>query len=95
MQRFRMIIVPAIVPSIISAWSVNLGNGIRVAMVAELVGATSGVGFQLLKSQSIYDMSGAIAWTLLLVVYLLLLQGGLALVEKRLLQWRVGEERDV
>ena len=93
-QRFRMIIIPAIVPSIISAWSVNLGNGIRVAMVAELVGATSGVGFQLLRSQSIYDMSGAIAWTLLLVCYLLLLQGILALIEAKLLHWRVGENQN-
>lgn len=93
-QRFRMIIIPAIVPSIISAWSVNLGNGIRVAMVAELVGATSGVGFQLLRSQSIYDMSGAIAWTLLLVCYLLLLQGILAIIEARLLHWRVGENQN-
>ncbi|MGH3383002.1 MAG: ABC transporter permease [Nocardioidaceae bacterium] len=94
-QRFRMIIVPAIVPSILSAWSVNLGNGIRVAMVAELVGATSGVGFQLLRSQSIYDMSGAIAWTLLLVCYLLLLQGILALIEAKLLNWRAGESQNV
>lgn len=93
-QRFRMIIIPAIIPSIISAWSVNLGNGIRVAMVAELVGATSGVGFQLLRSQSIYDMSGAIAWTLLLVCYLLILQGILALIEARLLHWRVGENQN-
>lgn len=87
-QRFRYVVLPAIVPSVIGSWVVNLGNGIRIAMVAELVGATSGVGFRLLQSQSVYNMAGAIAWTLLLVAFLLLLQGGLAMIEGRLLHWR-------
>lgn len=90
-QKFRMIVLPAIVPAVVGAWVVNLGNGIRIAMVAELVGATSGVGFRLLQTQSVYNMAGAIAWTLLLVAYLLLLQGALSMIENRLLHWRQKE----
>ena len=44
-QRFRMITIPAIVPEVMSSWVVNLGAGVRVAMVAELIGSTAGVGF--------------------------------------------------
>ena len=41
---FRFLIVPTIVPGILTAWKVNLGNAARVVVVAELVGATGGVG---------------------------------------------------
>ena len=48
---FRVLIVPTIVPGILTAWKVNLGNAARVVVVAELVGATGGVGYQLLKTE--------------------------------------------
>ncbi|TAM88693.1 MAG: ABC transporter permease subunit [Candidimonas sp.] len=88
LQRFRMVVLPAIVPEILSAWTVNLGNGVRVAVVAELMGSTVGVGFQLLQAQSVFNMAGAIAWTLSLVALLLLYQGIIILAEHRLLAWR-------
>ncbi|MEU7835728.1 MULTISPECIES: ABC transporter permease subunit [unclassified Nonomuraea] len=87
-QRFRLIVWPAVIPAMLSAWEVNLGTAIRVVVVAELVGATTGVGYELLNSQSIFDMAGAIAWTLLLVVVLMILQAVRGLAESRLLAWR-------
>lgn len=93
LQRFRMVIVPAIVPDIMSAWTVNLGNGVRVAVVAELIGSTVGVGFQLLQAQSVFDMAGAMAWTLSLVALLFVYQGIIGLAERRLLAWRPKGER--
>ena len=71
---FRVLIVPTIVPGIITAFKVNLGNAARVVVVAELVGATGGVGYQLLLQQQLFDMAGAIAWTLQLVLFVLVMQ---------------------
>ena len=88
LQQFRMIIIPSIIPEVISSWSVNLGAGVRVAMVAELIGSTLGVGFQLLNSQAVFDMAGAIAWTLSLVMLLSIFQGMISFAESRLLSWR-------
>ena len=68
---FRFLIVPTIVPGILTAWKVNLGNAARVVVVAELVGATGGVGYQLLRQQQLFDMAGAMAWTLQLVLFVL------------------------
>ena len=73
---FRVLIVPTIVPGILTAWKVNLGNAARVVVVAELVGATGGVGYQLLRQQQLFDMAGAIAWTLQLVLFVLVVQTG-------------------
>ena len=88
MQRFKMIIIPAIIPEVISSWVVNIGQGVRIAMIAELIGSTLGVGFQLLNSQAVFDMAGAIAWTLSLVMLLGIFQGILSIIEGHLLGWR-------
>jgi NitT/TauT family transport system permease protein len=91
-QQFRYVVLPSIIPTIMSAWSVNLGNGVRAVVVAELVGATIGVGNQLLLAQSLFNMADAMAWTLLLVGLLLIFQQVLTVIESRLLSWRpIGE----
>ena len=71
---FRVLIVPTIVPGILTAWKVNLGNAARVVVVAELVGATGGVGYELLRQQQLFDMAGALAWTIQLVLFVLVVQ---------------------
>jgi ABC-type nitrate/sulfonate/bicarbonate transport system permease component len=90
---FRVLILPTIVPGILTAWKVNLGNAARVVVVAELVGATGGVGYQLLRQQQLFDMAGAIAWTLQLVIFVLAVQQTIVMVENWLLRYRPVAER--
>ncbi len=92
-KLFRVLIVPTIVPGILTAWKVNLGNASRVVVVAELVGATGGVGYQLLLQQQLFDMAGAIAWTLQLVLFVLVVQTILVGIEYWLLRYRPVSER--
>lgn len=87
-QLFTKLILPGIVPAILTSWKINVGYGTRVAMVAELVGATTGVGYQLLSSQELFDMPGAIAWTLMLITFLLISQTSLNKAESWLLRYR-------
>jgi NitT/TauT family transport system permease protein len=90
---FRVLILPTIVPGILTAWKVNLGNAARVVVVAELVGASGGVGYQLLRQQQLFDMAGAIAWTLQLVLFVLVAQQSIVAVENWLLRYRPVSER--
>ncbi len=92
-KLFRIMIVPAILPDILTAWKVNLGNAARVVVVAELVGATGGVGYQLLQQQQNFDMAGALAWTLQLVFFVLLVQAILTLIETVAFRYRATSER--
>jgi NitT/TauT family transport system permease protein len=88
MQYIRKLILPAITPNILTTWKVNLGLAIRVVTVAELVGTLTGIGYALnfaLGQQSIREIT---AWTIVLVVSLLALQGVVYMFEKRLLRWR-------
>jgi NitT/TauT family transport system permease protein len=90
---FRFLIVPTIVPGILTAWKVNLGNAARVVVVAELVGATGGVGYQLLRQQQLFDMAGAMAWTLQLVLFVLVVQQTINAIETWALRYRAVSER--
>jgi len=90
---FRFLIVPTILPGILTAWKVNLGNAARVVVVAELVGATGGVGYQLLRQQQLFDMAGAMAWTLQLVLFVLVVQQTINAIETWALRYRAVSER--
>jgi NitT/TauT family transport system permease protein len=92
-KMLRVMILPSILPDILTAWKVNLGNASRVVVVAELVGATGGVGYELLQQQQIFDMAGALAWTLQLVFFVLVTQRIIALIEARAFRYRAVSER--
>ena len=90
---FRTLILPTVVPGMLTAWKVNLGNAARVVVVAELVGATGGIGYQLLQHQQMFDMAGALAWTLVLVAFVLIVQQAIVRIEGWLLAYRPTAER--
>jgi NitT/TauT family transport system permease protein len=92
-KMLRVMILPAILPDILTAWKVNLGNASRVVVVAELVGATGGVGYELLQQQQVFDMAGALAWTLQLVFFVLIAQRIIAFIETRAFRYRAVSER--
>ena len=94
-KMFRAMVLPAILPDIMTAWKVNLGNASRVVVVAELVGATGGVGYELLMQQQQFDMAGALAWTLQLVFFVLVSQQIIALIEARVFRYRAFSERSM
>lgn len=92
---FRTLVLPTVVPGILTAWKVNLGNASRVVVVAELVGATSGIGYQLLLMQQLFNMAGALAWTLMLVLFVLVVQRLIMLIEDHVLAYRAAAERGI
>lgn len=92
-QLFRLLILPSLIPDLLTAWKVNIGNSTRVAIVAELVGATVGVGYQLSSAQAFFDMPMALAWTMVLVIFVIVMQNIIVRVEQKLLSWRPKAER--
>jgi NitT/TauT family transport system permease protein len=94
-KMFRTMILPSILPEILTAWKVNLGNASRVVVVAELVGATGGVGYELLQQQQLFDMAGALAWTLQLVFFVLIVQEILTWIENYAFRYRAVSEHSL
>ncbi len=95
MILFRAMILPSVLPEVITAWKVNLGNASRVVVVAELVGATGGVGYQLMQQQQVFDMAGALAWTLQLVFFVLVVQQVLTWIENYAFRYRAVSEHSL
>jgi ABC-type nitrate/sulfonate/bicarbonate transport system permease component len=91
-QLFAKLILPGMIPAVLTAWKVNLGLAARVVIVAELVGATRGVGNKLLLAQELFEMPKAIAWTLVLVTFLLITQLTILALENKLLRWRPAKQ---
>ncbi|ESR26861.1 ABC transporter permease [Lutibaculum baratangense] len=95
MKFYKVMVLPSVLPEILTAWKVNLGNASRVVVVAELVGSSGGVGYQLLQQQQLFDMTGALAWTLQLVFFVLLFQWILTLIETAAFRYRAVSERNL
>ena len=87
-QYFTKLMLPAILPILITSWKINLSLAIRVVTIAELVGAVTGIGHQLAVAQELFSVADVFAWTLVLVALLFVLEGVVARVERRLLRWR-------
>lgn len=88
LQFFIKLMLPAIVPSIVTSWKINLSLAIRVVTIAELVGAVTGIGHQLAVAQELFSVADVFAWTLVLVALLFLLEALVIRIESRLLRWR-------
>ena len=89
LQFFRKLMLPAIIPGMLTSWKINLSLAIRVVTIAELVGAVTGIGHQLAVAQELFSVADVFAWTLVLVVLLFLLEALVSRVEHRVLRWRM------
>jgi NitT/TauT family transport system permease protein len=87
-QFFAKLILPATVPAILTSWKVNLSLSIRVVTMAELVGATSGIGYALMQANETFSVADVFAWTVVLVVILMVANIGVTRLERRMLVWR-------
>lgn len=87
-EYVRKLVLPFITPDIVAVSKSNVGYAARVVVVAELVGAATGIGKQMLIAQSQFEVTKIFAWTFILVTIMLLLQGVLVAVEKTQLTWR-------
>jgi NitT/TauT family transport system permease protein len=87
-QFFTKLILPATVPAILTSWKVNLSLAIRVVTMAELVGATSGIGYALMQANETFSVADVFAWTVVLVLILMSAQIAVTRIERRLLVWR-------
>ncbi|MEV0582413.1 ABC transporter permease [Nonomuraea sp. NPDC050310] len=86
-QRLTKVILPAAAPKIFAGLRVSLSLALILMVISELVGATDGIGFQLLTAQRNFDLASVWGLVILLGVLGLLLNGLFLLVERRLLAW--------
>lgn len=84
----RLLIVPAATPFIFTGLRVALSFGGRIAVFAEALSASTGVGAAMYAMNQVFDSAGIIAWTFILVAVLSALDMALGIAESRWFRWR-------
>jgi len=88
-QVLRYLILPHIVPSVLTTSKSVVGYAIRMVVFSELVASTVGIGSRMSLAQSMFRIDSVLGWTVILIVLNFILQRALTVLEKQLLKWRV------
>lgn len=88
-KTFRHVVAPGVASPVLAATSVTVGQALRVAVMAELLSATSGVGGQVRLAQTNLNTAQLFAWAITLVIVVMLLEQLIVRpVTRHLLRWR-------
>lgn len=87
-QMARKLVLPGMLPSLLIGLRVNFGIGTPVAITTELLAGDSGIGYFLRNAQEQFRMDVVMAWTVVLAVFVLLIDGVLSVIETRVVGWR-------
>lgn len=83
------IFVPSILPYFLSGARLAFGFGWRVSLVAETLGASSGVGYRLRQASDLIQTDQVFAWTIAQIAMMLVIEiGMLQPLEQYLFRWR-------
>jgi NitT/TauT family transport system permease protein len=81
-----------IVPFVFAAVRMRFAVAWKVEALTEVFGGRSGVGFQIRTEYQLYDISAVLAWMVLFIAFMLVIERlVLAKAEARLLAWRPEE----
>ncbi|RKE65898.1 NitT/TauT family transport system permease protein [Pseudorhodoplanes sinuspersici] len=89
LQMLTKIYLPTILPLFFAGARLAFGFGARVSIVAETLGASSGIGYRLRQAADLVQTDQVFAWTLTLVALMIILEGFvLKPVEQHLFAWK-------
>ncbi|OJU03271.1 MAG: taurine ABC transporter permease [Rhizobium sp. 63-7] len=86
-QVLREVVLPSAVPSILTGIRIALGAGWTTLVAAELVAATSGIGFMIQSAAQFLVTDIVIAGIIVIALIAILLEYVARLIERRLVPW--------
>jgi sulfonate transport system permease protein len=87
-QVVREVFLPATLPFIMVGLRAGIPFSVIGAVVGEFIASTKGLGFFINYNQGTYDTNGIFVGVTILALLVVVLDGLLVLLEKRLLKWR-------
>lgn len=88
LQIFRMVVLPASVPTIISALKISVGMSWVGVIVGEYLVSQAGLGYLIVYGGQVFKLDLVMASIVILCVLAALMYYGVAFFEKRLVRWR-------
>jgi NitT/TauT family transport system permease protein len=87
-QILQKVIWPASIPWLLASLRTGLGLSISGAIVGEYLGAGQGMGWVISNAGERYDVNQVLCCVAVLVILVMLLDGVVRLLERKLLRWR-------
>ncbi len=88
-RKFAAIVIPSTVPHLVAGMRVGFGLALKVSVVAEIFGVTSGIGYVMNVSREVLATQMVFAWALVMIAIMLvtdkLVFDG---ISRRLARWR-------
>lgn len=87
-QIFKKVLIPSATPFIVAGLRLGVGRALVGVVVAELFGATSGLGYLITVSSQVYDMRALFAAVVILAVAGVVSTEIIKAIERRIAPWR-------
>ncbi|HEY5622944.1 MAG TPA: ABC transporter permease [Gammaproteobacteria bacterium] len=93
-RLIRHVVIPTLMPFIMAAVRIGFTVAWKVAVLTEVFGASTGIGYQMRYQFGIFSVRGIVAWALLFGVVMLAIEyGALIPLERYFDRWRPKVER--
>lgn len=90
----RHVVLPSILPFVFAGVRLSFAIAWKVEALTEVFGSSNGVGFQIRFAFQGFSITNVMAWTLLFILFMLLIERGLAVFEAHVFRWRTWEKTD-
>ena len=87
-ELMRHVYWPSALSWMFSSLHTSVGFAVVGAVVGEYLGAAAGLGYLIQQAEGVFDVAGVFAGMFVLAVFVLIIDGVVTLVERRLLVWR-------
>ncbi len=87
-QLMRHVYWPSALSWMFSSLHTSVGFAVIGAVVGEYLGSAAGLGYIIQQAEGVFDVAGVFAGIVVLAAFVILIDWGVTLVERRLLAWR-------
>ncbi len=88
-EKFRAVVIPSTLPYLMAGMKVGFGLALKVSVVAEIFGVTSGIGYIMNYSREILATQMVFVWALVMILVMMLTDKLVFdAVSRRLARWR-------
>jgi NitT/TauT family transport system permease protein len=87
-QLMRHVYWPSALSWMFSSLHTSVGFAVVGAVVGEYLGSAAGLGYIIQQAEGVFDVAGVFAGMFVLAVFVIAIDTGVTMIEKRLLVWR-------
>jgi NitT/TauT family transport system permease protein len=91
-QLMRHVFWPSALSWMFSSLHTSIGFAVVGAVVGEYLGSAAGLGYLIQQAEGVFDVAGVFAGMFILAAFVIVIDGVVTLVERRLLVWRPAVE---